>query len=1324
MDDYRQKAEYFLKHETQFHLGVLPTEQSHPKTRGLAETLQRDVAAGIRLLQSVDPEVADAARRVFRSAEYAALVTAMNDAFRNGGRVCFSGCGATGRLSILLESCWRHFWTTVGDRQPGLAGLCASQSERVCSIMTGGDYALIRSVENFEDYATFGRRQVVEAGLGRGDVLVAISEGGETSSVIGTILEAEARGVRPFFVFNNPADVLARHIERSRQVIEDPAVTVLDLTSGPMAVAGSTRMQATTAELLVVGTALDHALAALLPAVLPPAVLATLPATWLEPQDGVRRFGDLLADLSQPAAVDAMAAWVEVERALYAGHGRMTYFAAECLLDIFTDTTERSPTFMMPPFRKCDDVTSPPSWAFVKDPLRTTPAAWQRVLCRAPRCLEWDRSLYEAMAGPANVRANPPRLGHDEILKFRIGNEDDPSRYEAPDSVAMAVLLSPEAQAADFAEWLRACAAAAQPFRRRLAGVIGPQAPSLAPVAAVLHVPCRLVSTPLGLWHRLAAKLVLNSVSTATMGCLGRLTSNWMANVEPTNKKLVDRGTRLVSELAGVDYPTACYALHQTIEELRATAVPGRERPSPVAVTIARLRQAGAEPERTGTGTAEFLLRDATGTSARFSPRGELLELIGKDSGWTFAVPGYGWSLQVLGGGQATEGLWPCSLRTVAPAGPASLQVLCDRLRYDDGREVEATVELVWQLVDGLLQGRLVRVQLPEGLKPAALNFPDVRVPYAEAVQWIVPEDLGRVLENPGAEHVTAKGMPCCIRRRAHMQFMAWTAAGAGLYLDSRDTAGWTKSLVLRVGEGLARLSLEHSLPQPPSGAPEFPAYSVSLAAFKGGWYEAARLYRPWALAQAWAARGPAERRGSYVAEAACWLWNRGRIDNVVPATTEVARRLGLPVALDWYWWHKKPYDSGYPDYFPPREGEERFRAAVRDLQRHHIAVQVYTNGVCWDQDEPDWPTTGRLGTVKLQNGEYQGHVFNTWMNRRLMYMCGASDIWHQRALQTADKAAALGLDGLYMDMIAITGGMTPCYSPDHGHTPGGGAYGTQGFRELFSRIRARHPHLRLSSESVAEVYQDLLDACITLQTSSERGGRVVPLFQAVYHGHAVVFGMYTHIDGITPYDEAWPPEQRPAPASEKDWHALCPDQFALAVARTVAYGCQPTATNLTVRHLTAPEFAADVAFFLDACRFYHAHREWLLWGEMLAPGELRCGMVEVSCIDRNIFTRPEALKPFTVHRPAVLHSAWRSPAGAAGLVLVNYTRQAQTVTVERPDGLLPAADGAAVTLAPRSLQFVPLAPARQEPCPPGPDRSGCPRPGAPEARQDGERRC
>ncbi len=592
MEDYRRQAEQFLSSETQFHLGILPTEQPHPATRGLAEALQADCAAGVRLLQSVDRDVAAMARRVLDGPEVDRLVTVLSDALSTGRRVCFSGCGATGRLSIMLEAMWRRFWREFAQQRPALATLSAEMADRVVSIMTGGDYALIRSVEGFEDYISFGRQQVREADLREGDVLVAISEGGETSSVIGTILESLDRGAHAFFVFNNPAEILAAHIERSAEVINHPAVTVVDIATGPMALTGSTRMQATTAELLVVGAALERALSRVLPRALPPDALASIPAQWLDPAVGPAQFEALLDDLAAPAAVEAIGAWIDIEHELYAAHGLITYYAGDCLLDIFTDTTERAPTFMLPPFRKCDDSVSPPSWAFVKDPLRATPEAWLHVLGRAPRCLNWDGNRYRELEGPASVCANPLRLGADELMKFLIGSDADPSRTEVEPNVAMQVLLSSELEAADAAAWQEAFRRAAEPFARRIAAVIGATDAVPAGVEQVLRVPCRIVPTPLRLWDRLATKLVLNTLSTATMGKLGRLVSNWMANVETSNKKLIDRGTRLVAELAGLDYETACIELHRTIAELQATVRPGDARVSPVAATVKRLGRA------------------------------------------------------------------------------------------------------------------------------------------------------------------------------------------------------------------------------------------------------------------------------------------------------------------------------------------------------------------------------------------------------------------------------------------------------------------------------------------------------------------------------------------------------------------------------------------------------------------------------------------------------------------------------------------------------------------------------------------------------------
>ena len=50
-----------------------------------------------------------------------------------------------------------------------------------------------------------------------------------------------------------------------------------------------------------------------------------------------------------------------------------------------------------------------------------------------------------------------------------------------------------------------------------------------------------------------ATKLILNMISTATMIRLGHVHGSKMVDMQPTNAKLVDRGTRMVMEATGID---------------------------------------------------------------------------------------------------------------------------------------------------------------------------------------------------------------------------------------------------------------------------------------------------------------------------------------------------------------------------------------------------------------------------------------------------------------------------------------------------------------------------------------------------------------------------------------------------------------------------------------------------------------------------------------------------------------------------------------------------------------------------------------------------
>ena len=395
-----KKALDFIENEKQFHLGFLPSEQSNPLTKNLDKEFAKSTVDGVANLQSVDRNVLAMAKRIFASDEFKKLVDTGVGVIRSGGKIVFSGCGATGRLSILLECMWRDCCA----KNPA----AAKYADQVFSIMTGGDFALVRSVEFFEDYQSFGRRQVQEMGITDKDMLVAITEGGETSSVLGTVFESLDRGAAVFLMFNNPADLLAEHLERSRKAICDSRVCVLDLSCGPMALAGSTRMQATTSEQLVAGGGLES-------------IMNTLLGNPMS--DYAADFEQLLNALEAPEARKAIASFIDFEADIYRKKGLVTYFANDYLLDIFTDTTERSPTFMLPPFRKNDDIVSPRPWAFVKNPLMTTPEVWQNGMHRPLRCLEWTPADYVAMDAPAHIPANPPKISAAELLKIEVGNE-------------------------------------------------------------------------------------------------------------------------------------------------------------------------------------------------------------------------------------------------------------------------------------------------------------------------------------------------------------------------------------------------------------------------------------------------------------------------------------------------------------------------------------------------------------------------------------------------------------------------------------------------------------------------------------------------------------------------------------------------------------------------------------------------------------------------------------------------------------------------------------------------------------------------------------
>ena len=66
-----------------------------------------------------------------------------------------------------------------------------------------------------------------------------------------------------------------------------------------------------------------------------------------------------------------------------------------------------------------------------------------------------------------------------------------------------------------------------------------------------------------------AQKMVLNMISTSVMIKLGRVKGNRMVNMKLSNKKLIDRGTRMIVDVLGLDYEQSksLLLLHESVKK-------------------------------------------------------------------------------------------------------------------------------------------------------------------------------------------------------------------------------------------------------------------------------------------------------------------------------------------------------------------------------------------------------------------------------------------------------------------------------------------------------------------------------------------------------------------------------------------------------------------------------------------------------------------------------------------------------------------------------------------------------------------------------------
>jgi len=572
----------YVNQKKQFHLHTLLTEQRHPKTWNLSSTIQNDTQEGLKQIFTVDEDIVLKFDRMTN--DMPLLERAAQTVFQtilNKKKIYIYGCGATGRLAKQMESAvWRPFWRKV-KRNRLWSRMKKHLPEEIeeCLIgeMTGGDRALISALEGFEDLELVGRLQLQDREIERGDAVFCITEGGETSSVIGT-LKAALRLYEPLdqhnteeasqylhFIYNNP-DGLLRPLDRSRSVIDNPAISKINLATGPQAIAGSTRMQATSAETFVMGVILEAAIFRLLQQFLSPSEQSQFGfGQNFRIEDRLSSYASLCALLMN--SIGSVAQLTELESDTYRTGRRATYFAERALIPVFIDGAERSPTFHLDPLdnvwereRKC--------WLQVWTGAQSSREAWRRFLGRSFRGLDEDfyRPHFETEIKDPYLKAAAQnslrQAGSDQEELYDFSFSDRNIKKRGPERGDLGVLTSVDEEQDEIACWDSLQSGFIRLFKQegaRVAAIsVGKKAPRIRvsdvgrlPLEntcdLIFHLPLTEEDDPLQLNRQILLKILFNGLSTGVMARLGRVVGNTMTGVKPSNLKLVGRATALIT---------------------------------------------------------------------------------------------------------------------------------------------------------------------------------------------------------------------------------------------------------------------------------------------------------------------------------------------------------------------------------------------------------------------------------------------------------------------------------------------------------------------------------------------------------------------------------------------------------------------------------------------------------------------------------------------------------------------------------------------------------------------------------------------------------
>ena len=464
----------------------------------------------------------------------------------------------------------------------------------------------------------------------------------------------------------------------------------------------------------------------------------------------------------------------------------------------------------------------------------------------------------------------------------------------------------------------------------------------------------------------------------------------------------------------------------------------------------------------------------------------------------------------------------------------------------------------------------------------------------------------------------------------------------AGLYFAAHDPDFRFKRLV--VGRGLdVRFDTIVENAGVLGLAAEGPRHAVTIAAYRGDWWKAAKMYRTWAMEQKWTAKGPMAKRTDYPKALLDMdlLFRFNEPDVSVMSNNLVAiKRIwpDLKTGVHWYCWNTSPFCVNFPEFFPARKGVKDTIAFAKALG---IKIVPYVDPKLWDMDMVSWAYVKDRACRDWNGYEY---VETYYSGHHLASMCPTFEAWREIAMKmTTDAIMSPGecvngccFDGIYHDQVACSR-QSPCWAPGHDHPKGGGGWWVDGYRKAFTRIHdwcAKRGAMILT-EGTGDMYLDLIDGYCKAS-----GGQndEVPFFPAVYSGYAICYGNYQNLKD-----------------SSRSFRAYQMRDFT----------CGLMLGWFDRWNVTSPEFAERQKFIGMLARIRRAAEDFMIYGKL--EDEVR--FIDVPPPEKFDLTEIwRDGKSWKYTLPVVTGTVWRDQKNsAAAIIVANATDKPQSVRFRLP---------------------------------------------------------